>query len=102
MRAVLGYVEHSPILRAQLRAVPFAIGPRLRPQVYGHIEDPSPGAPDQLGLQCGRLLEVHASDCPFPEVESHISLDGPEVDPVVCEFAHTPRAEETSTIVLVR
>jgi hypothetical protein len=41
------------------------------------------------------------SNCPLSETESHIRLNGPEVDPTIGEFADAPRAHEASTIVLV-
>src|SRR2546430_10478974 len=102
MRTVPGNVEHPTVFGTQLHAVPFAVRWRFRSEIQDHVEHRTSGASNQLGLERGCFLKVHAAGRAFLKAEAHIRLHGQEIDTVLGKFPRAPSSHEPSAIILMR
>src|ERR1035437_5647713 len=77
------------------------MGWRIGSKIQSHIKHRSSRAPNQFSLDCGLNLEVHAANGAFPHAESHICLNGNEINSMLSKFSETPCAKEPSAIVFM-
>src|SRR5216684_8535090 len=102
VRTFLRHEDHPPVFRTQFCSVPFAKSLRSRSEVENHIEHRSPGATNQLGLECGSLLKVHTADSSLLNAKSHICLDRQKVYTLFGKLSSAPCAHEPAPIIFVR
>jgi len=102
MGAVLGHIQHTAIFRCQFCAVPPAI--RLRPgsEIQHHVVYGSSGAANQLGLERGRLLEVHAPNRSLAYAEPHVRLNRQVINTMLRELPGAPRSHKPAAIIYMR
>src|SRR5260221_519888 len=99
VRTALRDVQHSTVPRVQLYAVPFAIGWGFGSEIDHYVENCSPRATDQLGLECGHRLKVHASKSSLSYTKAHILLHRHKINTMFGKFPNAPRSREVSTII---
>src|SRR6266545_5865041 len=74
MRKALRHIKGAEIVFIQLDGNMLKVSWTFRAQVNDDIEDRAACAADEFRLGCGRILKVHTTQGPFPEVESDIGL----------------------------
>jgi hypothetical protein len=101
MGAALGHVQHPAIFHGQFCTEPLAMVWRIGSKIQSHIKHGSSRAPHQFSLDCGLNLEVHAANGAFTHAESHICLDGSEINSMLSKFSETPCTKEASAIIFM-
>ncbi len=100
--AALRYVEHVTVVRAQARPVPGPVGRRSGPKIHHDVEDRTPRAANELGLERGGDLIVQSTDRALPDAERHVRLQRGEIDGMFGKLGAAPRAHEPAPRVFMR
>jgi hypothetical protein len=96
------YIEHPTVVGTQAGSVPGPVARRCWPEVHDNVKYRPPGTANEFGFERWGDLVVQTADGAFLCAETHIGLQGGEVDCMFSELTAAPRAQEPASCVYMR